>query len=220
MVAACSLVVHWATMQDLYGITNSIFGQFSLTRAVGALCAQRHRRDRSDGGGVERSPGLCHVQFVHRVRRRHPRAARAGRGAAPAARPGLGGAAHRRGVLGGCARAAVRATAAAAVRRDGEGRRRGVARGADPGAAGVRGQWPAGQLRRRRNRPGHFRFRDLPVVHRDRLAHRGDGRRYQTPPEAQRRPPLRRRRPSRRYPRSRPTTRRASICLTKRTARL
>ncbi len=31
MVAACSLVVHWATMQELYGITASIFGQFSLT---------------------------------------------------------------------------------------------------------------------------------------------------------------------------------------------
>ncbi len=31
MVAACSLVMHWATMQELYGITNSIFGQFSLT---------------------------------------------------------------------------------------------------------------------------------------------------------------------------------------------
>ncbi|WP_169716551.1 DUF6350 family protein [Mycobacterium europaeum] len=31
MVTAASLVVHWATMQDLYGITDSIFGQFSLT---------------------------------------------------------------------------------------------------------------------------------------------------------------------------------------------
>jgi hypothetical protein len=31
VVAAGSLVVHWATMQDLYAITNSIFGQFSLT---------------------------------------------------------------------------------------------------------------------------------------------------------------------------------------------
>jgi uncharacterized membrane protein len=31
LVAACSLVVHWSTMQDLYGITGSIFGQFSLT---------------------------------------------------------------------------------------------------------------------------------------------------------------------------------------------
>ncbi len=31
MVAAASLVVHWGTMQDLYAITNSIFGQFSLT---------------------------------------------------------------------------------------------------------------------------------------------------------------------------------------------
>ncbi len=31
MVTAGSLVVHWATMQDLYGITDSIFGQFSLT---------------------------------------------------------------------------------------------------------------------------------------------------------------------------------------------
>jgi hypothetical protein len=31
MIAACSLVVHWSTMQNLYGITSSIFGQFSLT---------------------------------------------------------------------------------------------------------------------------------------------------------------------------------------------
>ncbi|MDT5147017.1 MAG: hypothetical protein QOC58_1662 [Mycobacterium sp.] len=31
MVTAGSLIVHWATMQDLYGITDSIFGQFSLT---------------------------------------------------------------------------------------------------------------------------------------------------------------------------------------------
>jgi Family of unknown function (DUF6350) len=31
LVTAASLVVHWATMQELYAITNSIFGQFSLT---------------------------------------------------------------------------------------------------------------------------------------------------------------------------------------------
>jgi hypothetical protein len=31
LVTACSLVVHWGTMQELYAITNSIFGQFSLT---------------------------------------------------------------------------------------------------------------------------------------------------------------------------------------------
>jgi hypothetical protein len=31
MATAASLVVHWGTMQDLYAITNSIFGQFSLT---------------------------------------------------------------------------------------------------------------------------------------------------------------------------------------------
>ncbi|GBG39998.1 cell division protein PerM [Mycobacterium montefiorense] len=31
LVTAGSLVVHWATMQDLYAITDSIFGQFSLT---------------------------------------------------------------------------------------------------------------------------------------------------------------------------------------------
>jgi Family of unknown function (DUF6350) len=31
LVTAVSLVVHWGTMQDLYGITNSVFGQFSLT---------------------------------------------------------------------------------------------------------------------------------------------------------------------------------------------
>jgi hypothetical protein len=31
LVTAGSLVVHWATMQELYGINDSIFGQFSLT---------------------------------------------------------------------------------------------------------------------------------------------------------------------------------------------
>lgn len=31
MVTAGSLVVHWATMQELYGITDSIWGQFNLT---------------------------------------------------------------------------------------------------------------------------------------------------------------------------------------------
>jgi len=31
LVTAGSLIVHWATMQELYGITDSIFGQFSLT---------------------------------------------------------------------------------------------------------------------------------------------------------------------------------------------
>lgn len=31
LVAAGSLVVHWSTMQELYGITDSIFGEFSLT---------------------------------------------------------------------------------------------------------------------------------------------------------------------------------------------
>lgn len=30
-VTAGSLVVHWATMQELYGVTDSIFGEFSLT---------------------------------------------------------------------------------------------------------------------------------------------------------------------------------------------
>ncbi|WP_082282550.1 cell division protein PerM [Mycobacterium colombiense] len=31
LVAAGSLVVHWSTMQELYGVTDSIFGEFSLT---------------------------------------------------------------------------------------------------------------------------------------------------------------------------------------------
>lgn len=31
LVTAASLVVHWSTMQELYAITDSIFGQFSLT---------------------------------------------------------------------------------------------------------------------------------------------------------------------------------------------
>jgi hypothetical protein len=31
LITAGSLVVHWGTMQQLYAITNSIFGQFSLT---------------------------------------------------------------------------------------------------------------------------------------------------------------------------------------------
>ncbi|OBJ50186.1 DUF6350 family protein, partial [Mycobacterium sp. 1423905.2] len=37
-VTAVSLVVHWSTMQDLYGITDSIWGQFNLT-ALSALYA-------------------------------------------------------------------------------------------------------------------------------------------------------------------------------------
>jgi hypothetical protein len=31
VVVVGSLIVHWATMDDLYGVTNSVFGQFSLT---------------------------------------------------------------------------------------------------------------------------------------------------------------------------------------------
>jgi Family of unknown function (DUF6350) len=31
VVTACSLIVHWGTMHELYAITNSMFGQFSLT---------------------------------------------------------------------------------------------------------------------------------------------------------------------------------------------
>jgi Family of unknown function (DUF6350) len=31
VVTVCSLVVHWSTMHDLYAITDSVFGQFSLT---------------------------------------------------------------------------------------------------------------------------------------------------------------------------------------------
>ncbi len=38
VVTVGSLIVHWATMQDLYNITDSIFGQFSLT-ALSALYA-------------------------------------------------------------------------------------------------------------------------------------------------------------------------------------
>ena len=102
--------------------------------AVGALRAQRDRGDGRDGGGIQRSPGFCDIQFVHRLRRGHPGAAGAGRGPAPAARAGVGRAAHCRGIRGGGARPAVCATAVAAVRCDGQGGDRGV--------AGGTGVWP------------------------------------------------------------------------------
>ena len=82
--------------------------------AVGAVRAERDRRHVRGRGRVQRPCRAGDVQFVHGVRRRHSRAAGAGRGADAAAGPGLGGAADRRGRVGCGGRPAVRATAAAA----------------------------------------------------------------------------------------------------------
>ncbi len=90
---------------------------------------------------------------------------------------GVGCAAHRRRIIWGRGRTAVCAPAVADVRGDGQGGDCGVGGGAAHGTAGVRRQWPVGQLRRRRNRrQGTFRVRRLPLVHRRRCYHRRDGK--------------------------------------------
>ena len=86
VVTAGSLVVHWATMQELYGITDSIFGQFSLT-VLSVLYAPNVIVGHLGGRGrVQRAYRFRDVQFVHRFRRRYPGTAGAGRGAHAAAR--------------------------------------------------------------------------------------------------------------------------------------
>ena len=164
MVTAGSLVVHWATMHELYAITNSIFGQFSLTVLSVLYVPNVIVGTAAMAVGSSAHLGFCDVQLVHRLRRRHPGAAGAGRGPQPAAGAGVGCAAHRRRIVGGRGRAAVCAPAAAAVRGDGQVGDCGVGGGADHGTARLRRQRPVGQLRRRRGRPKHFRVCGVPLV--------------------------------------------------------
>ena len=59
VVMAGSMVVHWSTMHDLYAITDSVFGQLSLTRAVGAVHAECDRRAAAVAVGSSAHVGLA-----------------------------------------------------------------------------------------------------------------------------------------------------------------
>ena len=87
---AASLVVHWGTMHDLYAITDSMFGQLSLTVLSVLYAPERHRRHRGGRRRLQRAHRARDVQFVHGVRRRHPGAADPGGGADTAARARCG----------------------------------------------------------------------------------------------------------------------------------
>ena len=69
VVMAGSMVVHWATMHDLYAITDSVFGQFSLTLLSVLYMPERDRRHRGGRRRLQRARRVGDVQFVHRVRR-------------------------------------------------------------------------------------------------------------------------------------------------------
>ena len=85
-VMVASMVVHWSTMHDLYAITDSAFGQFSLTLLSVLYVPNVLIGHRRGGGRVQCPCRAGDLQLVHGVRRRHSCAARAGRGADPATR--------------------------------------------------------------------------------------------------------------------------------------
>ena len=74
-VVACPLVVHWGTMQELFGITDSFFGQLSLTLLSVLYLPNVVLGAAAVAVGFQRSHRIRDLQCVHRVRRRHPRAA-------------------------------------------------------------------------------------------------------------------------------------------------
>ena len=170
VLTAGSLVVHWGTMQELYAITNSIFGQFSLTllsmlyvpnvivgtaaMAVGSSAHLGFATFSSFtvfGGDIPALPVLA---------------------AAP--NPPLGpawvallivGASSGVAVGQQCARRPLPIHAAMA--------KLGIAAlvaALTMALLGYAGRRAVGQLRRRRDRPGHFRVRGVSVVrHRRRI---------------------------------------------------
>ena len=193
LVTVGSLVVHWATMQELYGITDSIFGQFSLTvlsvlyapnvivgTAAVAVGSSAHIGFATFssftvfGGDIPALPVLAAVPT-----------------------PPLGpvwvalliiGASSGVAVGQQCARRPL-PLAAGAGQAAGRGRRRG----AGDVVAGVRRQRPAGQFRPCRCGPGRSDDRGVLLVRARRLDHGGDDRRHQAPsPAAQTRPAARR----------------------------
>ena len=172
-MTAGSLVVHWSTMQELFAITDSIFGQLSLS-----LLSVLYAPNVIVGTAAVAVGSSAHIGFAtfssFTVFGGDIPALSGARGGADAtARPDLGGAAHGEGGVGrGGDRPAVRTTAAAAV-----ARRWGklviasaLAKAVTMSAAGVRGRRRAGQLRPRRGGPGHVRARRCGPVVRGRSA--------------------------------------------------
>ena len=146
-VTAGSLIVHWATMQQLYAITDSIFGQFSLTvlsvlyapnvivgTAAVAVGSSAHLGFASFssfavfGGDLPALPVLAAAPVA-------------------AAGPGVGRAAHRRCRVGCGGRTAMRPQAAAVAAGDGQAAGRRRLRGVGDGAARLCRRRSAGQLR-------------------------------------------------------------------------
>ena len=184
LVTAGSLVVHWSTMQELYGITDSIFGQFSLTvlsvlytpnvivgTAAVAVGSSAHVGFATFssftvfGGDIPALPVLAAVP-----------------GAAAGA--GVGRAADRRRVVRRGGRPTVCSAPAAAGSGAGQAPGSCRRRGSGHVIACARWGWPAGQLRRRRRGPGRPADRGVLLVRRRWLGHGGDGRRDQTPSQA------------------------------------
>ena len=139
-------------------ITDSIFGQFSLTVLSVLYVPNVIVGTAAIAVGSSAHLGFATFSSFTVFGGDIPGAADPGRGAAPAAGAGVGGAAHRRrsrrvSRSGSNARAGrCRCPTAMAKLRD-----CGVAGGAGHGTARLRRQRPAGQLRRRRSRPGHLR---------------------------------------------------------------
>ena len=187
-VTALSLMVHWSTMHELYAITDSVFGQFSLsvlsmlyapnvivgTSAV-AVGSSAHvglatfSSFTVFGGDIPALPVLAAVPT-----------------------PPLGPVwvallivAAASGVVVGqqCC-----AAAAAAAARTGQAHHRGCGGRGDDGAARLRRWRPVGQLRPRRGGPGHLRACGVPVVRGDRRADRGDDGWHRPQAEAGRSP--------------------------------
>ena len=68
-VTALSLVVHWSTMHDLYAITDSVFGQLSLTLLSALYAPNVIVGTSAVAVGSSAHVGRGDVQFVHGVRR-------------------------------------------------------------------------------------------------------------------------------------------------------
>ena len=174
VVAVGSLVVHWSTMHDLYAITDSVFGQFSLTvlsvlyapnvivgTAAVAVGSSAHvglatfSSFTVFGGDIPALPVLAAVPtpplgpvWVALLIVAAASGVAVGQQCARRPLPLLP-------ALGKLVVAVAVAAATMALLR-------------------LRGRRPAGQFRRRRGRPGHVRAGRFPVVRRDRRADRGD----------------------------------------------
>ena len=117
VVTALSLVVHWSTMHELYAITDSVFGQFSLTVLSVLYVPNVIVGTSAVAVGSSAHVGLATFSSFTVFGGDIPALPVLACGSDAAAGPGVGGAADRcgRGRCGG--RPAVRPAATAAVAR-------------------------------------------------------------------------------------------------------